>query len=393
MNGKEKIFLAVFAANFVSTFGETIPQPFQPLFLTSLGLSATVVGLFYNVKNIVQTIIRAPIGVLSDKLGRRRLMSLGLILLAISPLIMALSHDPFLPLLAMLLGGLGVSIYYPPSEAYASSLYPPEKIGEAIGRFHLGWAISAIIGPFMGGFLILIFPSFRQIYFIASVVTFLSVGIILLFTREEIDDVRVSHEFGNAVRSLPATMIILIKNKKVLISSMVVFIHSFTNWWIPAFFPLFASEIGFDVTMIGIALTANSLLMGLALPIMGKVSDRGGRLKPIMAGLALSMVGFAFIPFFKDALLIMVLMAIIGFGAALVFPVSQALMLEAVPEGERGAGTGLWGTSMSLGGTFGLFTMSALASLASLDWIFFFSAIFTCISLVVLASLKNCFTA
>jgi len=393
MNGKEKIFLAVFAANFVSTFGETIPQPFQPLFLTSLGLSAAVVGLFYNVKNIVQTIIRAPVGILSDKLGRRRLMSLGLILLAISPLIMALSHDQFLPLIAMLLGGLGVSIYYPPSEAYASSLYPPEKIGEAIGRFHLGWAISAIIGPFMGGLLILIFPSFRQIYFIASAVTFLSVGIILLFTREEIDDVRVSYEFGNAVRSLPATMIILLKNKKVLISSMVVFIHSFTNWWIPAFFPLFASEIGFEVTMIGIALTANSLLMGLALPIMGKVSDRGGRLKPIMAGLALSMVGFAFIPFFKDALLIMVLMAIIGFGAALVFPVSQALMLEAVPEGERGAGTGLWGTSMSLGGTLGLFAMSALSSFASLDWIFFFSAIFTCISLVVLASLKNCFTS
>ncbi|MBS7620107.1 MFS transporter [Candidatus Bathyarchaeota archaeon] len=393
MEGKEKIFLAVFAANFVSTFGETIPQPFQPLFLTSLGLSAAVVGLFYNVKNIVQTIIRTPVGVLSDKLGRRRLMSFGLILLAISPLIMALSHDPVLPLLAMLLGGLGVSIYYPPSEAYASSLYPPEKIGEAMGRFHLGWAISAIIGPFVGGFLTLVFPSFRQIYFVASAVTLLSVGIILLFTREEIDTMRVSHEFGNAIRSLPATMIILLKNKKVLISSIVVFIHSFTNWWIPAFFPLFASGIGFEVTMIGIALTVNSLLMGLALPIMGKVSDKIGRLKPIIAGLSLSLVGFAFIPFFKGALSIIFLMAIIGFGAALVFPVSQALMLEAIPEGEKGAGTGLWGTSMSLGGALGIFTMSALSSFASLDWIFFFSAIFTCISLIVLALLKSYFTA
>lgn len=393
MDAKEKIFLAVFAANFVSTFGETIPQPFQPLFLTSLGLSAAIVGIFYNVKNIIQTVIRTPVGALSDKLGRRRLMLLGLILLSIAPLIMALSNDPILPLFAMLIGGLGVSIYYLPSEAYAAGLYPPEKIGEAMGRFHLGWAISAIIEPAVGGLLTLVFPSFRQIYLVASAVTLVSVGIVFLLTREEVNNVRVSHEFGNALRSLPVTTIILLKNKRVLISSMVVFIHSFTNWWIPAFFPLFASGIGFEVTMIGIALTANSLLMGLALPIMGRVSDRVGRLKPIIAGLTLSIVGFAFIPFFKDTLSIIVLMAIIGFGAALVFPVSQALMLEAIPKGEKGAGTGLWGTSMSLGGTLGLFATSISASFVSLDWIFFFSAIFTCIGILVLALLRSYFTA
>lgn len=393
MDDKEKIFLAVFAANFVSTFGETIPQPFQPLFLTSLGVSVAAVGLLYNIRNIVETIIRTPVGILSDKLGKKRLMSLGLILLSVSPLIMALSNDPILPLFAMLLGGLGVSIYYPPSEAYAASLYPPDKIGEAMGRFHLGWAISAIIGPLVGGLLALAFPSFRQIYLIASAVTFGSVGIIFLFTREEANNRSVSQEFSSTLKSFPATVATLLKNKRVIIALVIVFIHSFTNWWIPAFFPLFASGIGFDVTMIGIALTANSLLMGLALPLMGKISDRVGRLKPVVSGLMFSIIGFALIPISKDALMIIFLMAIIGLGAALVFPVSQALMFEAVSDGEKGAGAGLWGTLMSLGGALGLFATSLITSLASLDWIFFFSAAFTGFSIVVLASLKSYFTA
>jgi len=62
---KRRAFNGIFAANFISTFGESLPQSFQPLFLASLGVSPAAIGLFYNIRNVVQTIVRVPVGQLA----------------------------------------------------------------------------------------------------------------------------------------------------------------------------------------------------------------------------------------------------------------------------------------------------------------------------------------
>ncbi|MBS7638487.1 MFS transporter [Candidatus Bathyarchaeota archaeon] len=186
MGGKERrAFNAIFSANFISTFGEAIPQPFLSIYLTELGIPAPVVGLLYNVRNLVQALVRVPIGVMSDRLGRRRLMLLGLIILSMVPLLYYASGGLSLPLIAMMMGGLGISLYYPPAEAYASKLFPSERVGEAMGRFHLGWAVSSIIGPSVGGFLALYFPTYRPIFIIASAVTLISIPVLWLNTEDD----------------------------------------------------------------------------------------------------------------------------------------------------------------------------------------------------------------
>jgi MFS family permease len=83
---RRRTFNGIFAANFTSTFGETLPQSFQPLFLMGLGVPPTVIGLFYIVRNVVQTVVRIPIGRLSDALGRKQLMLIGLSFVSLVPL-------------------------------------------------------------------------------------------------------------------------------------------------------------------------------------------------------------------------------------------------------------------------------------------------------------------
>ena len=393
--GKRRIFLAIFVANLLSTFGDAMPASFQPLFFASLGISAAAIGLVYNIRNIVQTIIRAPIGSMSDRLGRKRLMLIGLFMLALTPFIYSVSHDTFLPLLAMLISGFGISLYYPPSEAYASNLYPPENVGEAMGRFHLGWAISSIIGPFVGGLLTSVLPSYRYIFQLASFITLASVVVIFFYAKDEsnISLGGASNEVGRTLREFPSTIVRQLKNRRVMVASITIFSHSFCNSGISTFFPLFAAGLGFNELMIGVSLTLNALLMGIALPFMGIVSDRIGRLTPIVLGLTVSIIGFAFIPIFTGAEGLVFFMAMIGLGAALVFPVSQVTIFDALPENERGAGTGLWGTVMSLGGTIGMFVMSFIVSISSLEWVFYFSAAFTLASLVLILIMRGYFKA
>jgi MFS family permease len=384
-----KAFLAIFSANFVSTFGETIPQPFLSIFLTGLGIPAPIVGLIYNVRNIVQTLVRVPIGVVSDRLGRRRLMLIGLTLLSLVPLLYYASDSLVLPFIAMMIGGLGISLYYPPAEAYASKLFPPERVGEAMGRFHLGWAVSSIIGPSVGGFLAIHFPTYRPIFILASAVTLVSVPVLWLNTEDDSNASDLKGGLKASLTGLPSLLAGFLGNRRVLAASITTFIHSFCNWVIPAFFPLLAHGLGFSEAIIGLSLTANALVMGLSLPIIGRLSDRVGRFLPIISGLSISVVGFWALPMVDEAWKLVLLMALVGLGASLVFPVSQAAIMEALPEGERGAGAGLWGAILSLGGTLGLLATSLVVSLSSLERAFQFLAASTLVGIAAVSLMRR----
>lgn len=390
MERKERrAFNAIFSANFISTFGEAIPQPFLSIFLTGLGIPAPVVGLLYNVRNVVQALIRIPIGVMSDRLGRRRLMLLGLIILSMVPLLYYASDGPSLPFIAMMMGGLGVSLYYPPAEAYASKLFPPERVGEAMGRFHLGWAVSSIIGPSVGGLLALYFPTYRPIFIIASAATLISVPVLWLNTEDDSTNPELEGELRSSLMGLPSLLAGFLRNKRVLTASLTTFIHSFCNWVVPAFFPLLAHGLGFSEVIIGFSLTANALVMALSLPLIGRLSDRVGRFLPIALGLSLSVVGFGILPMAREVWELLLLMALIGLGGSLVFPVSQAAIMEALPDGERGAGAGLWGATLSFGGALGLLTTSIVVSISSLELAFQFLAASTLVGVAVVALMRR----
>jgi len=393
---KQAIFLGIFGATFMSTFGDSLPQPFAPLFLASLGITPSVIGLVYNIRNIVETILRPIAGSLSDIVGRRKLMFVGLAMLTLVPLVYSISWNTWLPLLAMTMSGIGLSIYYPPSEAYASSLYPPEKIGEAVGRYHMAWAISAIIGPSVGGFLTIIFPEYRPIFVLASAVTGLSILILYALIKGGEDEngrPEVPGEASRILREFPSTMRRMLAKRRVLIGTLSVFAHSFCHWGLMTFVPLFAAKAGYNEVAIGIALTANALLMAICLPIVGTLSDKIGRFTPIVGGLLLSVVAFGMIPNVQAPWMLVIWMGILGLCATMEFPVSQALIMDALPAKDRGAATGVWGMMMSLGGAVGMFTMSYIVAVAPIEWVFYFSAAFSLGAALLLSLLRGFFKA
>lgn len=188
MEGKaQRIFTAIFFATFFAMFGETIPQSFQPLFIAGLGVTPAVVALIYNIRNVVQTLLRLVAGTISDSLGRKNMMLFGMALFAIIPFIYSVAQTPTLPIVAMFVSGLALSIYFPPSEAYASSLFPPEKAGEAMGRYHMSWAVSSVIGPAVGGFLVGFFPDYRPLFVLSGVITALGFLLIWRYTEDDRD--------------------------------------------------------------------------------------------------------------------------------------------------------------------------------------------------------------
>jgi MFS family permease len=375
-------------------FGETIPQSFQPLFIASLGVSPAVVALIYNIKNIIQTPLRLISGTVSDSLGRKNMMLFGMALFAITPFIYSVAQTPMFPVVAMFVSGLALSVYFPPSEAYTSSLFPPEKAGEAMGRYHMSWAFSAVIGPAAGGFLVRFFPDYRPLFVLSGVITALGFLLIWRYTEDDRDascPMKPGVQIQMILSEFPSNMRRLLDNKKVLAASIAVFAHAFCHWGLITFIPLLGAKMAMSEFMIGLTLAANAIIIAMSLPVVGPLSDRVGRFTPIAAGLLLSVAAFALFPLAPYFWMLPVLNAVLGICAVLVFPVSQAAVMEAMPPEDRGSATGTWGMIMSLGGTVGMFTMSGVLSVANIDWVFYTSAGATLLLSLVVVAMRSYF--
>jgi MFS family permease len=390
-----RIFWAIFFATFFAMFGDTLPQSFQPLFIAGLGVSPAVIALIYNIRNVIQTFLRLVAGTLSDTLGRRNLMMFGLALFVVVPFLYSVAANPWIPVFAMVASGFAVSIYFPPSEAYASSLFPPEKVGEAMGRYHMSWAVSSVIGPSVGGFLVSFVPGYRTLFVFAGVAT--SIGLLIAWRFTEDDRDKSSHlvpteQLRKLVKDFPSTMRRMLSNRKILAASVSVFAHAFCHWGLITFIPMLGAEMGMSELLIGITLTANALVIAVSLPIIGRLSDRVGRFTPIATGLLVSVAAFALMPMAPYQWMMPILNAVLGLCAVLVFPVSQAATMETMSPKDRGTATGVWGMVMSLGGTLGMFTMSGVLAFSNIQMVFYASAGFTLAAALVIVAMRGYFS-
>jgi MFS family permease len=390
-----RIFWAIFFATFFAMLGDTLPQSFQPLFIAGLGVSPAVIALIYNIRNVIQTFLRLVAGTLSDTLGRRNLMMFGLALFVVVPFLYSVAANPWIPVFAMVASGLAASIYFPPSEAYASSLFPPEKAGEAMGRYHMSWAVSSVVGPSVGGFLVSFVPGYRTLFVFAGVAT--SIGLLIAWRFTEDDRDKSSHsvpveQLRKLVRDFPSTMRRMLSNRKILAASVSVFAHAFCHWGLITFIPMLGAEMGMSEFLIGITLTANALMIAVSLPIIGRLSDRVGRFTPIATGLLVSVAVFALMPMAPYQWMMPILNAVLGLCAVLVFPVSQAATMETMSPKDRGTATGVWGMVMSLGGTLGMFTMSGVLAFSSIQMVFYANAAFTLAAALVVVAMRSYFS-
>ncbi|MCK5671285.1 MFS transporter, partial [Candidatus Bathyarchaeota archaeon] len=104
-----------------------------------------------------------------------------------------------------------------------------------------------------------------------------------------------------------------------------------------------------------------------------------------------SVIAFALIPIATSLWMLPVLNAVLGVCAVLVFPITQASTMEALPVEDRGSATGVWGMILSLGGSVGMFVMSGVLAVASIAWVFYVSAAFTLVCTVVVVAMRNYF--
>jgi MFS transporter, DHA1 family, multidrug resistance protein len=127
---------------------------FFPIYGRSLGLSVTTITLILGVLLVTSFIWKPISGWVSDRIGRKPMISLGLTLGAVAlPAIMASRNVLVLAVLSFLLG-LSVATVTPSTNAFVADLVKSRSLGAAMGVFGTIWDSGEALGPILAGALL-----------------------------------------------------------------------------------------------------------------------------------------------------------------------------------------------------------------------------------------------
>ncbi|MBN2869941.1 MAG: MFS transporter [Campylobacterales bacterium] len=142
------------------------------------GATPFLVGVIVGGYALTQAIFQVPFGTMSDRLGRKPTLLLGLVIFLIGSIICALSTDIYMLMMGRFLQGAGAIGAVIP--AMISDLVNEEKRGKAMalmgGSIAISFAAAMAIGPVIGGFF-----GLASLFWITAVLAILSM--VILFTN------------------------------------------------------------------------------------------------------------------------------------------------------------------------------------------------------------------
>jgi DHA1 family inner membrane transport protein len=136
------LMLAMYLAN-VSTIAMT---PFLLDIARELDADLAAMGILLAVGSITWAIVSAFAGVVSDRYGRRPVLLIGLLGLALAPLGLASTTLYWVAILARFSGGFGGGSFMGTAFATAADAVPESERGRALGWLITGQSLALVIG-------------------------------------------------------------------------------------------------------------------------------------------------------------------------------------------------------------------------------------------------------
>ena len=252
--------------------------------------SAIVFGVFSTMFAAAQ-IVSAPImGALSDRYGRRPVILISCVGLAVDYLIMALAPNLALLFVGRALAGI-TSANMSTAGAYIADVTPPEKRAAAYGMLSAAFGIGFIIGPMMGGLLGQLGP--RVPFWAAAALTFANAAYGFFVLPESLapeNRSKLSLHMANPF----ATIGMLASSGQLLGLSAINFMLRLVHSIFAVVWSLYvADRYNWGPGMIGVSLAvvgASSLVVsaGLVRPTVNRLGER----RTMMLGLFFGAAGF-----------------------------------------------------------------------------------------------------
>lgn len=352
-------------------------SPVLPLFALYLGAGPEVIGLTVGISTVTGIFFKLPSGALSDIIGRKKTMLLGLVVFAVMPFAYFLVQDYKLLILIRFIHGFATAVYGPVSMAVVIDIAGNKK-GEMLSWFSSLTIIGNLLGAPVGGFILYSMsgagaPSigdFHTAYLLSGLAGAISLLLAVALLRGR-EDVEKGIGLRDALRRFRSGIKEVVSDRRILITSNMEGLQNMTVGALEAFLPIYAVTVaGLNEFQAGLLWGVQILVTIVSKPVMGKASDRYGRKLIIAAGMVLCAVSFGLIPMLKSFYPLLLMAVLFGFGESFVTSSSAALVADLCREKHFGTAMGTFGTIYDIGHASGPILAGLL--IARLDYLYSF---------------------
>ena len=362
--------------------------PFLPLYISQLGVTSHEAlsmwsGLTFSVTFLISAIVSPMWGSLADRKGRKLMLLRASLGMAIAILLQAFATNVWQ--LFLLRGVMGLtSGYIPNAMALVASQVPRERSGWALSTLSTAQISGVIGGPLMGGF-IADHVGLRAVFCITAALLVVSFLVTLFLIKEGVRPTikkseRLSGKAVFASLSHPALVISL------LFTTMVI---QLCNGSIGPILALFIKSMVPDSSNIaflsGLIASVPGISALISAPRLGKLGDRIGTERILMATLIFAVVLFFAMSWVTTPLQLGILRFLLGFADGAMLPAVQKLLVKYSSDQITGRIFGYNQSFMYLGNVAGPLMGATVSAMAGFRWVFIATASIVLINIWQLA--------
>ena len=341
---------------FFAIFSTTISKsPVLPLYVKALGGNEIIIGLISAFSPLAGILFSYPVGLMSDKIGRKKLLIASGVIFLVSPLLYFAISSPAWLIPVRFFHGIATAILGPVVSAMIVKAYSETK-GEKLGYYSSATLVGRAMAPMAGGAIIAYYAaqgaalmSYKYVY-LAAFLLAIPVFVLILFLRDEGKN---NSHIG--VHDFIADLKYIFGNKQLITTALVEMAIYFAYGAFETYLPLYLTRSNIPATQIGVIFSAQILAIALSKPLFGKLADKFDKRILILAGSLILGLSIGLIGFFQSVTMAIILGIIFGLGLSFSTVATSTYAAEVTADDKLGSALGALSSIMDVGQTIGPF--------------------------------------
>jgi MFS family permease len=375
--------------------GQGVISPVLPLFAQEFGVGTAVIGLTLSSFALARLLLNVPLGVLSDRYGRRLLLVGGPLVTAFGMIGSGFSGDIMQLLAWRFIAGAGSAMYMTGAQIYLADISTPANRARFIGTNQGALLLGTSVGPAIGGGIAELWGLRAPFYVVGSA------ALIAMFysylrlpetlqaitrptegapDRAETPSDRVSaqpHEqrsgvaqaVAPAAKTRPAWLTMMRSRDFFAVSWVTMAVFFTRTASRQTLLPLMASaRLGMSAGALGAVFTMMSVVNLLLIVPAAVIADRFGRKAAIVPSGLLVALALLMLANANGMALFLGAAVLLGIGTGVAGPAPAAYAADIAPPELRGLAMGLYRSSGDIGFLIGPPLLGALADATSFGW-------------------------
>ena len=334
---------------FIDLMGFGIVIPILPLYAQDFQASPMAIGWLTGIYSGMQIIFTPILGRLSDRFGRRPVLLISIVGTAIGFALMGVAQSLTLLFVARILAGItGGNISIP--QAYIADVTAPEKRSHAMGMIGAAFGLGFTFGPLIGGLMSQI--SYGAPFFFAAALAVVNAVLIYLLLPESLsrehrakphDEASTAEVFRHG---RGAMFVLVVATYFFLIAGFAI---------MTTLFALFtAKRFGYDAHangyLFGFVGLVSVIVQG---GLIGRLVKRFGEVALTRAGMILTTISLALLPFSNNLTVLLVVSAGLSAGSGIASPPLTGLASQMIERTWQGRALGVMQSAGSTGRLIG----------------------------------------